>query len=100
MSCCELKGVFILIHTLFWVYCNIFFQVLTKYFQNLPVYPQSFVTTTLFSNYFTGFCKGVYRYYTIEVENDNTTQPSKQFYRNTAFLTTKIKSLLTMKHIV
>ena len=50
MSCCELKGPFIFIHTMIWVYCNVLFQVLTKYFQNLPVYPQSFVTTILFSS--------------------------------------------------
>ena len=51
MSCCELKGLLIFIHSMIWVNCNILFQVLTKYFQNLLVYPQSFVTTILFSNF-------------------------------------------------
>ena len=46
-SCCEEKGLFTFIHTMIWVYCNILFQVLTRYFQNLPVYTQSFVTTIL-----------------------------------------------------
>jgi len=69
MSCCKVKGLFIFIHTMIWMYCNSLFQVLTKYFQTFPVYPQSFVTTILFSNYFTGFCKRRYHNYTTVNKN-------------------------------
>ena len=69
MSYCELKGLFIFIHTIIWVFCTILFQVLSKQFQNLPVYPQSFVTTILFINYFTCFCKRLHCNYAIVNRN-------------------------------